>query len=90
MVHNCSDAIIGELSHEIESRGSNKHPYPINIGFHAGRWWVNVEVDSPAGTFDIEGADVSLPLALAKALVRVRAEYGPRGRTLRRKQATAQ
>lgn len=75
MSASCSDSLITQLEHLIEARGVNKHKYPFSIGKHNGRWFVVVEVDSAAGTFDIETDAVTLPGALDKAIAAVQRSY---------------
>jgi hypothetical protein len=75
MSTHCSDALVTQLEHLIDRHGSNKHKYPFAFGKHNGRWFVVVEVDSPAGTFDIETDAVTLASALDKALAAVERSY---------------
>lgn len=71
----CSDALLTQLEHLIDAHGSNKHKYPFAFGKHNGRWFVVVEVDSEAGTFDIETDALTLSGALDKALAAVERSY---------------
>ena len=64
----CTDSLIAQIKHEIESHGPNKHPYPLNFGEHNGRWFVVAEVNTIDGTFDVETDGSTLPSALSKAL----------------------
>ena len=71
----CSDALIDVIRHEISHRAPNKAKYPFNLGLHDGQWIANIEVNSIAGTFDIEAIATSKVEALTKALTALRRQY---------------
>ena len=74
-LEHCSVALQALVIGEIESHGVNKAHMPYSLSFHDGEWWVNIEVDMPRGTFEIETHDPRQQMAIAKAHSRVRREF---------------
>lgn len=73
-VTECINAYINDLGKTIKLFKYNKASHPLSIANTKNRWWVNVEIDSPHGTFDIETNDESLENALSTALSKLRRE----------------
>ena len=71
----CSDALIDVIGHEITHRAPNKSKYPFNLSFYGDHWTATIEVDSTAGTFDIETSAPTKIEALTKALATLRRQY---------------
>lgn len=68
--------VLHAIRYEINRRAENKSRYPINIGEHDGQWTVNIEVNSTAGTFDVETTHVDLTTALRSALAQIKRQFG--------------
>ncbi len=71
----CAERLIHDIEDEITLRGENKSKYPINIGRHEDVWIVNIEVNSTAGTFDVETEHHNIATALTTALTQTRKQY---------------
>lgn len=54
----------------------NKATIPFSVAFRNGKWWVYVEMDSRAGTFDLEHKSETLIGALRTAHKNLRRELG--------------
>jgi hypothetical protein len=79
----CEGTLLTQIRHEINHRAPNKSRYPICFGEHideygVSTWLVTIELDSSAGTFDIETMDPNPILALTKALHATRRAYSPK------------
>ena len=74
-VSRCCIAAQALIFGEISKRGTNNSDRPYDLSFHDGEWWVYVDVDMPAGTFDVETHSVNQYDAIASALSRVRRSF---------------
>ena len=67
-IHNLINDIFNAIG------AGNKATHPISTAYTDGLWWVNIEVNSIRGTFDLETKAPSLEQALRTALKNVRRE----------------